>query len=136
MATIRKEFHLNTAIEDVWDALRDFYAVHERIAPGFLTALERQPGARVVTFANGSVAREVLVSIDDDHRRLVYTIPSDRLEYHGASAQVFPDGKGGCRFVWLTDVLPDAMAPYISAQMEEGVKVMAKTLERQSENAL
>ena len=132
MASIRKEFHLNAAIEDVWDALRDFYAVHERLAPGFLTALERQPGARVLTFANGSVAREVLVSIDDDHRRLVYTIPSDRLEYHGASAHALPDGKAGCRFVWITDVLPDAMAPHISAQMDEGVKAMVKALEEKA----
>lgn len=131
MATIRKDFHLNAAPEDVWDALRDFYAVHERLAPGFLTALEKQPGARVVTFANGSVAREVLVSIDDDHRRLVYTIPSDRLEYHGASAQVFPEEKGS-RFVWITDLLPDAMAPYISAQMDEGVKAMTKALEEKA----
>jgi carbon monoxide dehydrogenase subunit G len=129
MAIVRKEFHLNAPIEEVWDALRDFYAVHERLAPGFLTALEKEPGARVVTFANGSVAREVLVGLDEDHRRLVYTIQSERLAYHGASAQLFPDGKAGCRFVWITDVLPDAMAPYISAQMDEGAAVMARTLE-------
>jgi hypothetical protein len=131
MATIRKEFHLNASIEDVWDALRDFHAVHERLAPGFLVALEREPGARVVTFANGSVAREVLVSIEEDQRRLVYTIPSERLQYHGASAQVFPEASG-CRFVWITDLLPDAMAPYVSAQMDEGVKAMTLTLEEKA----
>ena len=107
MASIRKEFHLNASVEEVWDALRDFYAVHERLAPGFLIALEREPGARVLTFFDGSVAREVLVSIDDEHRRLVYTIPSERLSYHGASAQVFADGKG-CRFVWITGPRPES----------------------------
>jgi hypothetical protein len=132
MATIRKEFHLNASIEDVWDALRDFYAVHERLAPGFLTALQREPSARVLTFFDGSVAREVLVSIDDEQRRLVYTIPSERLQYHGASAQVFADGKG-CRFVWITDLLPDAAAPYISGQMDEGVKAMRAKLEAEAE---
>lgn len=132
MATIRKDFRLNAPIEDVWDALRDFYAVHERLAPGFLTALEKEPGARVLTFANGSVAREVLVAIDDDNRRLVYTIPSERLTYHGASAQIFPDG-AGCRFVWITDLLPDAMAPYIGAQMDEGVAAMTARLEERAE---
>lgn len=124
MATIRKDFHLSNALEDVWDALRDFYAVHERLAPGFVTALEKEDGARLLTFANGAVAREVLVGIDDDNRRLAYTIPSERLTYHGATAQLFEDAKGGCRFVWITDVLPDDMAPYISAQMDEGVKAM------------
>jgi hypothetical protein len=128
MASIRKEFHLNASVEEVWDALRDFYAVHERLAPGFLIALEREPGARVLTFFDGSVAREVLVSIDDEHRRLVYTIPSERLSYHGASAQVFADGKG-CRFVWITDLLPDAVATHISGQMDEGVKAMKAKFE-------
>jgi len=128
MASVVKDFHVNAPVEDVWDALRDFYAVHERLAPGFLTAMQKEEGARILTFANGSVAREVLVSIDDDRRRIVYTIPSERLAYHGASAQVFPDGKG-CRFVWITDLLPDAMAPYISAQMDEGVKAMTAKLE-------
>jgi hypothetical protein len=129
MASIRKEFHLNVPVEDVWDALRDFYAVHERLAPGFLTALQKEPGARVLTFFDGSVAREVLVTIDDEQRRLVYTIPSERLQYHGASAQVFAEG-AGCRFVWITDLLPDAIAPYISSQMDEGVKAMKRTLEK------
>ena len=128
MASIRKEFHLNAPTEEVWDALRDFYAVHERLAPGFLIALEREPGARVLTFFDGSVAREVLVSIDDEHRRLVYTIPSERLTYHGASAQVFADEKG-CRFVWITDLLPDAVATHISGQMDEGVKAMKAKFE-------
>jgi hypothetical protein len=128
MASIRKEFHLNASVEEVWDALRDYYAVHERLAPGFLTALEREPGARVLTFFDGSVAREVLVSIDDEHRRLVYTIPSERLQYHGASAQVFAEGKG-CRFVWITDLLPDAVATHISGQMDEGVKAMKAKFE-------
>lgn len=129
MASIRKEFHLNVPVEDVWDALRDFYAVHERLAPGFLTALQKEPGARVLTFFDGSVAREVLVTIDDEQRRLVYTIPSERLQYHGASAQVFAEG-AGCTFVWITDLLPDAVAPYISSQMDEGVKAMKRTLEK------
>jgi hypothetical protein len=128
MASIRKEFHLNVPAEEVWDALRDFYAVQERLAPGFLTALQREPGARVLTFFDGSVAREILVSVDDEQRRLVYTIPSERLQYHGASAQVFADGKG-CRFVWITDLLPDAIAPYISGQMDEGVKAMKAKLQ-------
>lgn len=128
MASIVKDFHLSLAAEEVWDALRDFYAVHERLAPGFLTALQKEPGARVLTFANGSVAREVLVSIDDDNRRIVYTIAGDRLQYHGASAQVFADGEG-CRFVWITDLLPDAMAPYVSGQMDEGIKAMKAKLE-------
>jgi len=67
--------------------------------------------------------------MDDAHRRLVYMIRSDRLQHHNASAEIIPEGPG-CRLVWTTDVLPDEIAPYISAQMEAGVAAMRKSLER------
>ena len=66
MATIVKEINLKARPEAVWDALRDFQAVHTRVAPGFLT--DSKPdgdNARLVSFANGSKFREILVSCDD-----------------------------------------------------------------------
>lgn len=127
MASIRKEFSLPVSAERVWDALRDFGAVHTRLAPGFVTDTKLDGNARIVTFANGSVAREELVTMDDDARRLVYMIRSDRLTHHNASAEIVPDGPG-CRFVWTTDVLPSEIAPYISAQMDAGADAMRKAL--------
>ena len=35
MATIYKEFTVDAGIDDIWDALRDFNAVHQRLAPGW-----------------------------------------------------------------------------------------------------
>ena len=129
MATIRKEFSLRSNLERVWDALRDFPAVHERLAPGFVLDTKMDGDTRVVTFANGSVARETLVAIDENNRRLVYTIRSERLTHHNASAEVSARGADQCRFVWITDVLPDAIAPYISSQMDLGVEAMKAALE-------
>jgi len=129
MATIRKEFSLHRNAEQVWDALRDFPAVHERLAPGFVIDTKMDGDTRVVTFANGSVARETLVTIDEDNRRLAYMIRSERLTHHNASAQVFALGGDECRFVWITDVLPDEIAPYISTQMDLGVEAMKKAFE-------
>jgi hypothetical protein len=128
MASLRKELTLPVAAEAVWDALADFYAVHLRVAPGFLTGLVAEDGVRVVTFANGMVAREVLVDCDHEQRRLVYTIPSERMTAHSASFQVFEDGDGGSRVIWITDVLPDTIAPYIDAQMSQGAEAMRRTL--------
>lgn len=128
MASICKDIDIAAPAERVWDALADFYAVHTRVAPGFLTDLQVEDGARVVTFANGSVAREVLVSCDHDRRRLVYTIPSERMTAHSASVQVFDRDAGHCRVLWITDVLPDDLAPYIDGQMTAGAEVMRKTL--------
>jgi hypothetical protein len=131
MATIRKEIALDARPDDVWDALRDFHAVHERLAPGFV--VESRPdgdGARIVTFANGAVAREVFVGADEAARRLAYCIPEglSGCTHHSASAEVIADGRG-CRFVWVTDVLPDELAGVIEPMMEQGAHVMKTTLE-------
>jgi hypothetical protein len=130
VATIRKEFSLQRNAEHVWDALRDFPAVHERLAPGFVLDAKMDGDTRVVSFANGSVARETLVAVDEDNRRLVYTIRGERLTHHNATAQVFALDGNQCRFVWITDMLPDAIAPYISSQMDLGVEAMKGALER------
>jgi hypothetical protein len=126
MASIRKEFSLNRSAEEVWDALRDFPAVHLRLVPGFVVDSKMDGDARIVTFANGSVARETLVTVEEADRRLVYMIRSDRLRHHNASAQVVADGVGRCRFVWITDVLPDELAPYIGSQMDLGAEAMQR----------
>ena len=36
MATICKEILIDAPPEHVWDALRDFGALHERLVPGFV----------------------------------------------------------------------------------------------------
>ena len=95
MASIYKEIIIDASPADVWDALRDFGALHTRLVPGFVTDTRLDGDARIVTFANGTIAREVLVDCDDTRRRLVYAIVSERIRQHSASAQVFaePDGR-------------------------------------------
>ena len=130
MATIRKEILLDARAHHVWDALRDFHAVHERLVRGFVTD-SRPDGenARIVTFVNGAVAREVLVGIDDNARRLSYCIPElPGATHHHASAEVMADGDG-CRFVWITDVLPDELAGAIEPMMARGAEVLRETLD-------
>jgi hypothetical protein len=128
MASIHKEIHL-VASDSVWDAVRDFAAVHTRLAPGFVTACKMDGDARIVTFANGTIARELLVDCDDARRRLVYAIVGERIKQHSASAQILDDGPGRSRFIWTVDVLPNEIAPYISAQMDEAVIKMKRKLE-------
>src|SRR3954464_5238340 len=95
MASIRNEIALRAPADRVWDALRDFGAVHQRVAPGFLTDSKLEgDDVRVVTFANGAVARETLVSSDDESRRLVYAIMDQRFRHYSASVQAFAEGEG------------------------------------------
>lgn len=128
-ASIHKELIVNAAPADVWDAFRDYGAVHQRLARGFVVDCRLEGDARIVTFANGTVAREILVSMDDKTRRLVYTIAGTRLEHHNASFQVFTEGDKRARIVWIADILPNGLASYVSSQMDEGVRAMKQTLE-------
>ena len=131
MASIRREIALDARPETVWAHLRDFPAVHERVAPGFVVDSRVDGDARLVTFANGTDARERLVALDDDARRLVYAVVgSPRIEQHSASVQVLAEGDGRARLVWIADLLPDAIGPYVASQMDDAVKVMKPALER------
>ena len=47
-----------------------------------------------------------------------------------ASAQVFAEDDGRTRFVWIADVLPNEIAPYMDAQMDLGTQAMQKALGR------
>ncbi len=129
MASIRREMKLGAPAERVWDAIRDFGAVHERVAPGFVVACVLEGDARVLTFGNGSVVREVLVDSDDGARRLAYAIANERVKHYNASLQVFPEGEG-CRVVWIIDVLPNELEDYVARQADVGMRAMKATLER------
>ncbi|HYD06663.1 MAG TPA: SRPBCC family protein [Reyranella sp.] len=128
MATLRRQIALNANAGSVWSAIRDFGAVHTRVAPGFLTKLEMDKGDRVLTFFNGMLARERLVTVDDENCRLVYSVVDGQPTHYNAAVQVFPEGDG-CRVVWTIDLLPNDLAPMISGMMDHATGFMKKTLE-------
>jgi hypothetical protein len=132
MASIRKDVVVGAPVQLAWNALRDFGAVHQRVAPGFVVDAELDGRDRVVTFASGTRARERLVAVDEERRRLVYTVVDGplRAAHHQASVEVVDadDGRGGCRLVWITDVLPDELAVPIEGMMEQGAAAIAAAL--------
>jgi carbon monoxide dehydrogenase subunit G len=129
MASIRTEIPLEVSAEVVWEAVRDIGALHERLVPGFVVDTHLEEGARVVTFGNGLVARELIVDLDDEARRLVWSARGGRLTHHNTSAQVFADGEGRSRLVWIADLLPHELAGDIRAMIDQAAAVMKKTLE-------
>ena len=130
MASIRKEIALAARAEAVWDELRDVGAVHRRLAAGFVTDTRLDGDARIVTFANGLVARELIVDVDDKARRVAYAVVGGRLSHHHATMQVVADGDGRCRLLWVADLMPHDMAGAIGGMMEQGAAAMKRTLER------
>jgi hypothetical protein len=89
MACVRKEVLIETPPANAWAALRDWGALHERLVPGFVVDARLDGEDRIVTFFNGAVARELLVDLDDDARRLVWSVVDGPYTHHNASAQVF-----------------------------------------------
>jgi len=130
MASIRKEFLIETPPAEVWAAVRDIGALHTRLAPGFVVDTRLEEGARIVTFANGVVARELIVDIDDDTRRLAWSVVGGRMTHNNASLQVFAEGEDASRAVWIADLLPNELAEPIRGMIEQGSAAIKRALER------
>ena len=133
MASIRREIRIDAAPEKVWDAVRDLGNIHKRLVPGFVTDCRMEgDDARLVTFGNGLVVKEIIVDRDDTARRLCWLAKSERMTHYNASMQIFADGANGTKAVWIADLLPNEAAPAIGAMIDQGMGAMKKTLERQT----
>jgi|SRR5271166_1805436 len=134
MTSIAVEISTEASPSAVWDAIRAIGALHTRLVPGFVVATELVPGGRRVTFANGMTVVEAIVSMNDALHRLVWTTngSSSGLIHHNSAVQVYPREAGGCRVVWMTDVLPDDAANRIGAMMRQGATAMTSAFMRLS----
>ena len=133
MASIHKEIAIEASGEKVWEVVRDIGAVHERFVPGLVTNVRLEEGARIVTFSNGMVVRELIVDIDDERRRFAYAAVGEMFKHHNASMQVFDDGPGRCRLLWITDLLPDEAASDVRKIIDQGASIMKQTLDRKDD---
>jgi hypothetical protein len=128
MASIRLEMTLRTDPAKAWDAVRDVGAIHTRLAPDFVTDVKLVDGARIVSFANGMTAKELIVDVDDAARRLVWAVIEGRPKHHNGSIQIFPE-TDGCRLVWIADLLPNDLEQPIAGMMRQGMDAMKRKLE-------
>lgn len=59
----------------------------------------------------------------------MWSARSERLTHHNASMQIFDEGNGQCRVVWIADLLPDQAATPIAAMIDAGMASMKRTLD-------
>lgn len=130
MGSICKEILTRAGANEVWAVVRDIGALHTRLVPGFVTDTRLEPGARIVTFGNGMVLREPIVAIDDNARRLVWSVEGGPFTHYNASLQVFAEKAGSTRVVWTADFLPDEVASTQNAAMESAMRIMKATLDQ------
>lgn len=131
MATIWWEQPVAASADRAWAALRRVEKAHELFAP-VLSDGSMQGDVRTVTFANGLVVRERIVTIDEPRRRVAYTVLGDTFEHHLASMQILPVDEGNCRFLWISDFLPDNRAETVRPLVEQGARAFASNVEGSS----
>ena len=73
MATVRKAITIGRPADEVWDAVSDAGALHTRVAPHVVThcTLAAEGEERIVTFVNGIVLRELIISNDPLAKRQI-----------------------------------------------------------------
>lgn len=134
MASITREIPVKVSPPAAWLAVKDVAAVHQKLAPGLVTQVTFEGGLRHVVFASGLAIDELIVTIDDSSRRLVYAV-QNRAKHHQASMQVLADGDEQCRFIWITDVLPDEAASRFADMMDQALPIIKRTIEANIQKA-
>jgi carbon monoxide dehydrogenase subunit G len=130
MASIRKEIVIDAPPAEIWSAVRDYGQVHTRLCPGVVTDTRMESAElRVVTFASGLVLRELIVDVDDQARRFVWSAIGGRAKHHNGAMQVLDEGPRTGRLVWQADILPHELAPIVATIMEEGLAATKTHLE-------
>ena len=131
MTRIRETIAIAAPPEELWDAIADFGAIHTRVAPGMVlnTQLEQDGAVRIVTFANGAVLHEQIVSLDHQARELVWTAQGGPWTHHNAWLVVTDRADGGGDVTWTADVLPDSAGEVIAGFVAAGLQTMKQHYE-------
>jgi carbon monoxide dehydrogenase subunit G len=124
MASLYREALLPAPADAVWAALREAGAV-DRLFPGVLAAARLEGETRIVTFTDGQEVRERILGLDEGRRRIAYAVLREGL-HHAAAMRVVAEGADRCRFLWTTDVRPDAAAARIAALMDAGIAALQR----------
>jgi hypothetical protein len=127
MATIHREVEIDCSLEKAWVQLRDFGNAAKLFA-GVLVDCQEASGQRTVTFNNGHVVQERLVSLDEETCRLAYTVLNGDFTHHNASMQMLPTA-GGVRFVWISDFLPDEATQQVEPLVKAGCQAIKRFLQ-------
>lgn len=142
MATMYYSKKLNVAADAGWSVIERYSraeshlfqaAEKERMEVVSETTAERPAGTyRVVTVAGtGDEIYELDVSVDNEHRRLAYTVPGlFGAVHHHASMQVVPIDESTSELIYITDVLPDSFAEQFGEFYEANFHDMASVVEK------
>jgi carbon monoxide dehydrogenase subunit G len=129
MATIYRELDLDADADEAWRRMADVKAVNKLI--DFLGAVTIDGDRRSCALGEQGELNELIVTVDNDRRRLVYSIRESPFNFahHSASWQVTPDGDRS-RLVWITDLKPDSVAPEFEKVIDQAADSIQRNLSR------
>ncbi len=130
MATIYKVIEAKVPAGFAWQAIADIGALHTRLVRGFVANTQCNNNVRTVTFANGMVVTEQIISIDESRYRLAYAVTGGRAAHYNAAVQVRSIAGSCSEIHWIIDVLPDELMPAINQMVDAGAVAMKSTLEQ------
>ncbi len=128
MATLTREFTLDVPPDRVWSRISDVGKINELI--DFIGEVTVEGDHRSCSMGDQGVLDELIVSVDPDRRRLVYSIRQSpfEFEHHSASMQALADGDGKTRFLWTTDFKPEVVAPALEEAIDMAVDSIKRVL--------
>ena len=128
MATIYKEAKVNASVDQLWKAISDVGNIDKLL--GFLESAEMDGNVRTCAIEGGGVLSELIISIDEERRRVAYTITESPFgfEHHSASMRAVADGETSV-FIWETDVMPDAMLEALEPVLDGGINDIRNAVE-------
>jgi carbon monoxide dehydrogenase subunit G len=128
MATIHHEFPVEATPEKAWEVLRDVSKLNQLIS--FLGEVTVEGDQRTCSVGDGGTLSELIVSVDEERRRVAYSITESpfNMTHHHASMQVKPNGGTGSTFIWTSDLKPDSAAPGFSEVLDTAVESIKQAL--------
>ena len=128
MADGKAEVTIDRSPDEVWKLLREFGGLADWM-PGIESC--RVDGDVRTLQTMGIEIREQLRSLDDDGRRISYSVvasPMGNLESHLATISVDPQGSGS-HVTWAVEVVPDELLALFLPVYEGSVVELKKQLE-------
>ncbi len=128
MATIHRSFEIGASPDEAWRAVRDVGKINQLIT--FLGDVTVAGDRRTCELGGQGQLNELIVSVDDERRRLAYSITESpfNFSHHHASMQIEPESGGGSRFTWITDLKPDEAAPALADAVDAAVESLKQSL--------
>jgi len=129
MGSVVREIAIDAPADRAWAVVGDFVDGPPRMSDGaFVDSRLVEPGVRALTFADGTVVRERLVTRDESARRIVFAWVGDGVAHDNTSMQVIADGADRCRLIWIHDTLPDELTGWLADAMDRLTPVFQRAL--------